>query len=526
VSALERYWLRPIPAVRGWLALSCTLLLFAFDAWSEHLRPAWRYGKAGFNVAHFAILDALLPTPTTAAYVAVIIGAGIAAFVAALSPRPPRALLIALAASYLWSWACSMHDSYQHHYLLSLFFIAFAFFPPLSAHDLFGDPRDLEARPTTAPAPGDDDEPKRSTPKKRKKDKRAAPRREASAQAAAPLAGALDSALPHGLVPVASSPGLIAIWATTAVVYAYTALSKTEPDWIGGDALRNLTRQGESIPEAIAFFAALGIEGDSLWPFLGASTVALQVACALGYATAPLRDRATGRARIVLEIVAIGALALALSFHLGAEYLGLEIGWFSWYMILLAVITFTPARWLSYAVLFATWPARELGGRLARSGGALASPTTSAVLALVAGTLISIAGSYVDLPGGLAACLVAGGVLLGAALFVLFRGAFAAELASAAIVVLLAGPLLLFSLAFVGGDSGVDAEGQPIAHHDVRYDYWRFAGGDFRRRGEWALALDAYTRANAHAPEGESRREREDEMRRRIDAEGPRRAPR
>ena len=37
-----------------------------------------------------------------------------------------------------------------------------------------------------------------------------------------------------------------------------------------------------------------------------------------------------------------------------------------------------------------------------------------------------------------------------------------------------------------------------IAQSDVRFDYYRFVGGEYRRHGEYALALDAYERANAH----------------------------
>ncbi len=62
--------------------------------------------------------------------------------------------------------------------------------------------------------------------------------------------------------------------------------------------------------------------------------------------------------------------------------------------------------------------------------------------------------------------------------------------------------------------------------HDVRYDYWRFAGGDFRRRGEWALARESYLSAEEHAPEGQSRRAQAEEMRQRVEAEGPRRVER
>src|SRR5690606_17628888 len=38
------------------------------------------------------------------------------------------------------------------------------------------------------------------------------------------------------------------------------------------------------------------------------------------------------------------ALATALSFHLGAEHMQLKIGWFSWYMVMYALIMLLPAK--------------------------------------------------------------------------------------------------------------------------------------------------------------------------------------
>ena len=41
----------------------------------------------------------------------------------------------------------------------------------------------------------------------------------------------------------------------------------------------------------------------------------------------------------------------------------------------------------------------------------------------------------------------------------------------------------------------------------MRYDYYRFVGGDRRRRGETAAAIAAYRKAYAYAPDGQSREE-------------------
>jgi hypothetical protein len=493
MNALERYWLAPIPAARAWFVLKSTLLLFAIDIFAEHLRPAWRYGTADFNVAHFGLFD-LLPMPTTALYVGTLTVIGLLAFVAALSPRAPRPVLVAIAALYFWSWSCSMHDSYQHHYLLSLFFIAFALFPMSSTRDLFGWPS--QVRPPTSRT--------KKGPSPQKKP--------------------LGEALPHGLVPRASAFGLVMVWTTSAIVYGYTAVSKSEAEWRTGEALRNLTRNGATIPQAIDFFATFGIEGDALWPFLGHSVIGLQVAIALGYGIAPLRDQASGTLARVMNVGSIVVLALSLSFHLGAEYMGLQIGWFSWYMILLALATFLPARMLSALVLFVSWPAREIAEMASSSRES--NPVRTAAFALMSAILLVPVGMDLDLPGALAGAVVIALGLMGAALYGLMRSKLLEETRAAAFALMIGAALVPFSIRYLGGEERTTPEGQAAPSNDVRYDYYRFAGGDFRRRGEWARALDAYLKAEEYAPEGQSRRAQANEMRQRIEQDGPRRVGR
>jgi hypothetical protein len=588
MRALERYWLSPVAAIRPWLLFRATLLLFGLDVFADHLGAAWRYGTAGFNVPHFSFLD-VLPMPTTEAYTGTLVAIGLSSFVCALSPRAPRWLVAAIAVAYLWSWASSMHDSYQHHYLLSLFLLAFACFPTLSARILFGTPGELvhlpfsegaaeggaatpSRRPRLDKSAGDGRPVRTATMARtatRARRKTRARAGDEPSLAGALLAGqteglvglgllagactlwgwrffahhesvstafdalwlgmlavgivlsargsvlsartgALDAALPHGLVPRASAWGLVVVWTTAAVVYTYTAISKMEPEWITGEALRNITRDGAAVPTFIELAASVGLEGERLWRTLGHSVVVLQVCCALGYATAPLRELASDpmngfgrKLRMALDGLASIALVLALSFHLGAESMGLEIGWFSWYMIILAVVTFAPARWLSYVCFYATWPIRSLSERTREEP----SPALCGLLALGAAVILYGVGQRVDLPGALAGCIVVAiGVMVGS-IGVIMRSRGASEMRAAAI-------------ASVVGAIALDVSMNTTT---VRYDYWRFAGGDFRRRGEWALALEAYERAERYAPEGRSRAHHIRELRERIASEGPRR---
>jgi hypothetical protein len=52
-----------------------------------------------------------------------------------------------------------------------------------------------------------------------------------------------------------------------------------------------------------------------------------------------------------------------------------------------------------------------------------------------------------------------------------------------------------------------------IVSSDVRWEYYRFAGGDHYRRGEYAEALRDYVKGERYAPEGETRQPRIDKLR-------------
>src|SRR5690606_26571654 len=143
-----------------------------------------RYGIHGFNVAHFSWIDALQPVPTPSTYLATIFTAGLLAFALAAAPAV-RAVSIALVATCTYAWAMSQLDSYQHHYLLSWFLLYMAWFPELSAKNLTEG-----GQPRRGPAPA------------------------------------------YALLLL-----------TSAVVYFYTGVSKTDPDWRSGLALERLSAE-------------------------------------------------------------------------------------------------------------------------------------------------------------------------------------------------------------------------------------------------------------------------------------------
>ena len=116
---------------------------------------AGRYGAGGFNVANFEWLDAVQPAVSPALYVGVCTLTGFLCVGLALAPRPPRWLIAIALVLHTWSWAMSMLDSYQHHYLLSIVLLALVFFPHATAEEALLPPGsvttgDPPARPARA----------------------------------------------------------------------------------------------------------------------------------------------------------------------------------------------------------------------------------------------------------------------------------------------------------------------------------------------------------------------------------------
>lgn len=521
----------PIAAVRPYLALKGTLLLLAFDLWVTRLSHAGRYGAGGFNVAHVPWLDAIQPQISPALHIGVCLLTSVLCLAIVFAHRPPRWLFGLCFAVHTWSWGMSMLDSYQHHYLLSLVLLCMIFFPPLSADEA------LVASKRAPKAP-----PAKGKRKKRKKKKKA------------PGAKPVEPSI-FDPFPLASAWGYVALAGSVAIVYSYTAFAKTAPDWLSGASLRRVLHldavgmpaQGAADPIGPfrELLAMVGVEGETFWLVMGHSVVLVQIICATGYLLSPFRDVAKAKA---LRFFYWVAFFTALSFHVGAEYMGLKIGWFSWYMIGYAAIFFLPASWLvaaarvviplrgvryrsdvvagrivlvivlavvgaatSYwplvwlavAVLFVA-PLRWASRAMWRADVADVPPQTALALTGIGALGLVVSGYAVDLPGAPEASIVAAvGLGAGVVVLLVLRGharpmvgyAVGATLASAALVV-------------------------SVLLSDVRWDYYRNVGGDHRRRGEVEEAYNAYVKANRYAPEGEDRAARETEMREILERRG------
>ncbi len=432
-GAFDRYFFGPVDLLRPYLLTRALLALLAFDCWLELVPHGARYGVGGFNVAHFAFLDALLPLPTAPLYVGSVLLAGWLALTMALV-GPTRVGMAALTTLYTLAWSSSLLDTYQHHYLLSLLLLAMTCFPSITLRDALGgslhdDPDDPSAR------------------------------------------------VPH------ESWGFVSFCVSCAIVYFYTAVTKTNADWRDGHAIARLAGHTDAARSMLAFAAEHDVTPAVFWSGFAKSAIAIQLVIAVGFVLAPVFDRLPRvRARRVLAFWVLAPL----SFHAGAAHMDLKIGWFTEYMLLVASIVFLPRELLAGLLYALSAPARALDAWLTAE-----EPTRALIVASAVVTAAGVLGVFAltDLPGGMGA-----GVLAAVAAVALVLGLYVhghrARALSAALSGLLAGGLLLLALV----------------ESDVRFDYYRNAGGDARRLASaeqpqlYLDALEHYTKAKRYYP--------------------------
>jgi hypothetical protein len=540
-ASWDSYWFGPVAAARPFTFVRGVLLLLAFDLWLDMPDHGARYDVAGFNVSQLFVLDLLYPIPSAALYVGVVLLAGLFAFTGAVAGFT-RPIAIVTSALYTFGWTMSMFDSYQHHYLLSIVLIGCAILPSSTAIEVFGSPLDDAKRMLeVSPASGS---------RARAWSDRIGVRLAVGVVATAVMCwlafnlersgwlvagiavvgvGATVYATFFGpLTPPVTrgSWGYALASVSIAIVYFYTGISKTEPNWRSGIALQNIAGPKLAPYQAWAE-STFGIDGATFHPLMGFGVIAVQWVIAAAYLVAPLRDR-----HWLFAVPAWAGFFAAMSFHLGAEYLGLEIGWFSWYMVLTACVFLLPGSALDAVGRIVTWPARALvvmfpalegdrkrASRASKSDASEGSargkakkkarknrapelrpepaevvaprsvPLAQLVPIAAAGMLIlPIAGYVVDLPGALVAGIVAALALGG---FVAWR--VSSHEGRGVRPVVAAASVAAFAMLVA------------ISVSDVRYDFYRRLGSQNRRQENWVAAYDAYKQANRYAPEGESR---------------------
>ncbi len=441
MTAWERYWFGPVAAIRPYLAMKVVLFLLAFDVWTHRVAFGWRYGTDGFNVAHFGWLDALQPLPTPPIYVGLMLCVGLLALVCALSD-PGRWARALLALAFTYGWAMSLLNNYQHHYFLSLVLAAFVCFPRGRGVDLY---------PVARPGAGSD----------RTGVALAAGRPELSAWAYALLG------------------------ATVAIVYAFTALTKVDAEWQTGLLIRRLA--APSLVTMASWAEHLGLSPQAFWSAQSLGVLVAECTIAVGYVLAPWLDR---HPRAWLRLAALLACLVAIGFHAGASVLlGLDIGWFSYYMIGLACVYLLPNSWLWRAGALLVGPASSLASRWSTAAGHARGTTGARArgVPLIGAGVLAVgsvaAGFALDLPGGIAVGLLAALVLVAVALLSLSLG----RLPEAWPHLLATGVAAL--LMWV-----------TVAQSNVRFDHYSQLARFLRARDDATGALEALERAARYLP--------------------------
>jgi hypothetical protein len=440
MNAFERFFHSEHGASRAYLFSKVFLLMLALDTWMLMIGHAGRYGVAGFNVAHFAWLDAIQPTPTASSYVAVLVLTGLLSLVILLTGIR-RSTVFALFVLYTFSWSMSMLDSYQHHYFVSLILLCFVFFPQTSALELR---KQKQAKPLLRPG-----------------------------------------------------SGFSLLGATVTVVYTFTAIAKMDAQWLAGHTMRQISSAERVFAPLADYAGSLGVEREHFWSLLATAVIPQELLLALCYLFAVHQDRLASRIPRVL--CAVG-FVLAVVLHVGAEAMGLQIGWFSYYMLLLACCFLLPLPVVDRLAIVFAWPARWLMQQTL-DWEAESPPSKLASLGLAFGCalLLMLVGKMIDLPGALPACALAGLALVIVTLLVT-RAPQPHDPRRYAVATAIASAMMWLA----------------IAVSPVRWDFYRYLGGDLNRRGEPEAALEAYLKGERYAPPGESRMKQIKELRRKL----------
>ncbi|HEX4351506.1 MAG TPA: hypothetical protein VHZ95_01305, partial [Polyangiales bacterium] len=193
------------------------------------------------------------------------------------------------------------------------------------------------------------------------------------------------------------------------------------------------------------------------------------------------------------------AFWLALSLHVGAEAMGLEIGWFSYYMLALACAFLLPGPAIETLALFLTLPSRWIASLL-DDDSAKARRASELLIAIAGVAIVLFAVAYlIDLPGAFGAASVSVVALVACGIVAAIRGdvGYARRLAIAS------GFAAALMWTVIGASS-------------VRWDFYRYLGGDLSRRGQNEAALEAFERGERYAPKGESRRTKIETLRRAV----------
>lgn len=423
LGAWNRFWYeRSVEPERLVLFRVSFFGLLGIDLVYWMVEKAHRYGTGGFNVAHFDILDRWLPTPNATVHTVLYLVAGFLALRVAAGIAV-RASLILLTAIYGYTYFSSLHDGYQHHYLIFwLLLLSLA----------------LRLEET----------------------------------------GGIDAPRSHLPERPKYSWGASLLYAQVSIVYLFTALSKASEYWLNGWALEQQISTGWMRQAMRAFESGFGLTDGTSYALAARAVFAWQLLAAVSFVVPKLRAFAC----------ITGPL-----FHGTVELIGVEVRWFSYYMITIYYVLLFPESWFRSTSEFVRQRLRGTRNLLRRAIEAtrtLTGLTDGRRPALTGAAVIGSAllGALTPFPGSLGLA-----VSLGALVLLAEVGPGAQSGRSRTL------PRLATELAFSGLIVLVPR------HTDSAYNYYRYLGGDLSRRGDTEGAIRAYERAIELKPGPDSR---------------------
>lgn len=513
MKVVDRFFHSDVVAARVYLLSRAVPLLLALDIWLLMVGHGARYGTAGFNVAHMGWIDAIQPIPTPGMYTGVMLSCGLLALTIALSGSNVW-LSGALFLLYTYGWSMSMLDSYQHHYFISWLLLCLVFVPPIRATDLAPLPTVVEGKSKQKQAQRERSEARETrgwiyllcvviaatlyllieTPNH-------------PWVAFLLLFGAVMVATAIHAAQLSDDEPQVPAWGyvlgavTIGIVYAYTSFAKCDAQWVAGHTMRQISSVEVLFAGLADWAVALGVERERFWALFSTSVIPLELTVALAYPVSVIADRSD---KAWPRVMAWIGFAFAMQLHVGAEAMGLEIGWFSYYMMLTACVFLLPARFVrALATLFA-WPSR-LATRLLADWNAETDAdkawSTTTPLLLGSALVVGVVGVSLDLPGSTFAALTTA-VIVALVIVSMLRGGVAQQGRHARVRQTLLGLAGAAAVMWIA-----------VNVSEVRFDYYRFLGGDLRRREQPEAALDAYLKAERYSPAGKSRKKDIDALR-------------
>ena len=443
MKAWNNYWHGPVAAVRPYLLVKGVLILLALDVWHLRIAGGAVFYDDRFHAAHFRFLDWLLPVPPPPLYVGVVLLTGLLSLVSALV-GVNRFALATLFVLYTTAWSMTRLDLYQHHYLLSLVLLCLVFFPKIRAADWH--------TVTTDGRTGFD--------------------------------------LIRQTAHVRTSAWAFAmLGVSVAIVYTYTAIAKLDSLWLAGHTLQTIDKS-RMLPRLFGkIFTLFGRPTSDVWAFMATGAIFVELAIAAGYLTTIRQDR---RSSLPLRLGCLVLWLAAMLLHLGFEALQLQIGWFSYYMMLAACVYFLPATWLCVPGALVIWPGCRLIALMSRWDDQVAGSGRRWILIGMAGMVIVIVmliAKAINLPGALGASIVTGAGLLILAVF----GPRSGSSAPTRRVILATGIAAVVMWA-------------TIAHSAEQFEFYGIRAVDLERRNRPGEAIDAKRTAEHYAPEDGPRR--------------------